>query len=678
MKLRILGSTVSGLLLGASMFLTGCGGDGDDTGKTPIPPIEDTLEDHEFRFIGKANGAGPEAEVTIIVGNKTYRGITASQEEFIIDVALDELTADRPVHIKASGTNSMQHVTLASIVPDADRVKQIGGNERTADIDDVREIALDAMSTGTYATLFVANGGQHPSSTSRLLELERDLLDGDKALLLAAANRLVVEENYPLPSGIANTWQLLTDFQKTTYFLQDVRQQTVAAAPNLQSKGLQQADAVDAVVNELLDEALVFTAESLPESYVLTQITRDLSDFKGGALLFSSDGTGTHITPAGESAMTWEIDAEGALVVMPVTSKPMVFEFVIESDPLNGDTVLEVNQTVNSMRFRKLREGENADALMMEMDITLAAAPGSNVPDSSVFVNPLQQVFRESVIAVKPGGHASFVEDEVAGVWALPGVKLGETMFGRHYVAPQKLPFNAHMADEGLIEFNIDQTGTIVDTLESFSWAISEEGHLLLTFADDSSIEYRKARVEGDVIDIAAFIENPETGEIHVNGGFGLRTDPAFTFAAGTAPGTYVRFGESDRTLEDFNSEYYDMHLLADGTALWWDNMNGASRGMDFPVPDMKWNAGSGALQIEEIIGTLDWVYQPHCSLKCWRAASHTLVPLRQVGNFIYALEISEAYRLDEAAPLWQGDVWQRRAWVVYWEKTSDDVLMEF
>lgn len=644
MSMRVTKYAISIAIMLAS---SGCGGGGDagpqDPGGTQPPPA-DALADDKFRFSGVAKGVGPDGDVTVTIGGKAFQGVTDGNETFRVDVPLAALDKEDVVRISATGATTRKHIELHVAAADARRLREVAGDDRTLTHGEFRDLTLSEVGVGKYARMFVGNGGEHVSDSRRYRELVRDQVDGADVLLSGAAVRLVDSGVAGLSSGQATVWELITDEDALTRFAREAGHQApktrVASAEKVEDPGLQD------IAAELIEDHEPMTVEDVPESYLLTEVSRSVLDLKGGLLRFNENGSGEHVTPAGRNPMVWRINERGELVITPESGKLMSFvtlaELVIDTENLGTLT----QEFTGDIVLRRLRGGDLAD--LMTMEYRLSENDLIENPDGDSADWPQTGIFLKAVTAVKPSGHAAFTAEELADTtWAMPGLALG-VMQATERAAQQIVPDTVHVRDEGLFSFAADGTGVILDNDDPFTWSISEDGYLEMVFADESRTEFRKMRSDGAVHDVAVLQEDPATGEAFVNGGFALAIDEAASFENMTLPANLVRFGNTATRFDLQGSRTFVVEMFEDQTAK-WPAANGVTIDND---QDKKWYLDGPNLVFDSILryeAPTDTAtrFDPACAPTgpdCMVLVRRELRPLRQDGERLYALETETVF----------------------------------
>lgn len=648
----------------------GCGGGGkegsQDPGVRQPQPVD--LADDEFRFSGVARGVGPGGHVTVTIGDKSFEGVTDGNEVFKVDVPLAALDEEGVVRISATGKKTRSHIELHIAVADARNLREAAGDDRILTHDEFRDLTLPEAAVGKYARMFVGNNERHVSDSRRYRELVRDQVDGADMLLSGAAVQLIDNGAASLPPGLATVWEFITDEDALTRFAREAghhaQKTRVASAEKAEGSGLA------AVAAALIEDYEPMTPEDVPESYLLTEVSRSVLDLKGGLLRFKENGSGEHVTPAGRNAMAWRINERGELVITPEPGKLMRFvtlaELLKDSERLGTLT----QEFAGDIVLRRLRAGDLADVMTMEYRLRendLIENPDGNSADW-----PQTGTFLKAVTAVKPSGHAAFSAEELAGAtWAMPGLALG-VMQATERAAQQVVPDFVHVRDDGLFSFAANGTGVILENGDTFSWSISEAGHLEMVFADDSRTEFRKMRSDGLIHDVAVLQEDPATGELFVNGGLALPADEAASFEKVTLPANLVRFGNTATRFDLQGGRAFVVEMFEDQTAK-WPSANGVTINNG---QDRKWYLDGSDLVFDSIIHyttppDLETAFDPACDPSgpdCMVLVRRELHPLRQQGARTYALETETVFWFaSKESPLYGVPATVKKS-IAFWE----------
>ncbi|HEX7029531.1 MAG TPA: hypothetical protein VF254_02960 [Gammaproteobacteria bacterium] len=629
------------LLLGGLLALTGCGGGGSSPVGTTEPPPgnDDVLGNDEFRFAGKAPGVGPEAEVVIHLGGETFTAHTDSHETFEADVPLASLEEGSVVRFQVKGAGSHEHIEWHVAAPDAARLRELAGEDRTLTADEYIDLELSEMAVGRYARLFVENGRQHVTTNEQFQRLQRDTVDGNDVLASGAIKWLANNGRLALPVGYETTWEFLQDESIFDGSSNEAEAKNGARTVSDKVSGDELFD--DGVIQVVLEDFAPFTVEDVPEEYLLTEISRSVLDLKGGLLRFNEDGTGEHITPAGTNTMTWRINDIGELVVTPEPGKLMSLVTLAELLIDNDNLATRTQEFVGDIVLRRLRGGEYADLLTMEYRIE-----EREVGDDGGFW-PQTGIFLKAVTALRSDGAEPFSKDEIAGkTWAMPGLALGVTQT-MEKAAQQIVPEFVKMRDEGLVTFHEDGTGHVHEDAVPFDWSIDVSGSLVLAFADENIVTYRKMRHDGVAYDLAVLQSDPGTGELYANGGMAIVVDESAAFEFET-PVRLVRFGDlaSRFDLQGFRAnaaEMFDDHTVRLGPL--------GKEGVDGDR-EYKWSVTDEGDLIWEAIfryvkSDIETHYDPNCDPsgeECLVLQRKLIQPLFRDGDRVYTLDTEIQY----------------------------------
>lgn len=655
--------------------ITACGG-GDSSSDD-----NDPIDTNNFTIRGEVHGING-GEIEFYFDGEMVEGIIDQDGQFEAKIPFALMEEDILVRVEARSTDQKKRVR-ALLGEASDLLNEAGADNILDTEDDAHLVSIDELDIGKYAYLVARNGGDDLDDLSVLHQMERDEIDPGKMLYLGAAANLVNSDGHALPEGVTDSWQLLTDLDLAGKFLQDIDGN---AAVSKSYTGLASKAATGEVadaVSEVMNQAQPFTAADIPESYVLTQTSREFEDFKGGVFEFNTDGTGTYSNAAGTASTSWEISGDGKLVVTPESGN--FFEFIVGNSLLidEQNIVYEWKEEITSLSLTLLSQGPYADTLRIEFTVSGSSAGAPN--------GDVSQTIGQSrlMIGVKPGGNPVFTDAEVYGTWALPGLGVSDPLSFAEGYATQVLPVDLHVRDDDLLVFNTDGSGATVDGAD-FSWLVNAEGILVLTFDDGVVVEVRKARIIGNAFDLAVSVTDSVSGAIYVNGGIGLAVDPTLTgvsphFVQQTMPGSYVRYGLGDGALENVVDTPFTMTLKDDNTVVWPTDylLDWQPGDTPEPPPTRAWVISDGKLVIDQYYnriiqdGQEPWEQMnPACSSPdpdvCFSSRQVIHVPIKIDGERTYVLEKHVIYQTDWTLPFARGPVWQEAHAVTYWESSGE------
>jgi len=665
-------------LMAAFAGLTACGG--SNTGgiepppTTNPPPDDNSVGADEIRLAGRIAALEGDGEVAVYINDKEFAAEVAADGTYIVDIRKADLVANAAMRIEARGVGEQDGLRLLSVVPDAGVINGLAGTDRIVEEAELSAVSPNELTTGLYAVLVAAADGEHIALTKQLNELQRDRLDGELAIQLAAAVRLA-NEGAAFPAGTDDTWSLIQDLDRVKAFFDGVRATEAADKRDFDVKAGDEVDRVTETVAAIVNDpslGVPFAADSPPSSfYRTTTISRDLDKLMGLMLFFDGDGTGEIRNEGGDDTMTWSIDADGRLTIVPDNGLPF-----IEAGTDGSGNDYEIGTFTDRILFTRLQQGHLADLLHAQIERRQAFLDEAHADDEPPF--PFVELAR-SMIAVRPGGQINWNQEEPVGTWALPGV-----MGSEYQVNAVQVPVQV----DDLYEFRIDEDGVgrgaALLTGEGFTWqfdgdASSDKAGLLVNFdSDGSGVTFKKVRVDGSAFDMTsqgAVIrpgagENPTSDDLvkFTSGSLGFKRDAEFTFTETNVAGEWLLFGAANPL---FDRAAFKLRVNADQTAR---TINVEADGSETVSPNVRrWDIDAqGRMIVTARFNTSTAEDDPFCTdtATCWTPHERITYPVRRDGNRIYVIEQQFNYGRDDSntSDFLKGEVLGKQTHIRYWD----------
>jgi hypothetical protein len=156
-------------------------------------------------------------DVLITVGSQSFSTTVLSDRKYQANFVVANENVDTPVVIKVRGKNANNWVELASLLPSAQKIKTLAGDNRILESAEFIGVNISPMTTAEYAQI---NVREFPYSNdeqlTRALFNLSPLQQLDQAGLLHV---LLTNLDYSLPKKVDTTLQLLLDVNEATAYL---------------------------------------------------------------------------------------------------------------------------------------------------------------------------------------------------------------------------------------------------------------------------------------------------------------------------------------------------------------------------------------------------------------------------------------------------------------------------
>lgn len=375
--------------------------------------------------------------------------------------------------------------------------------------------SINPLSTAHYALLIAQNNNVMPLNLDTYNKIEK-LIDPD-LLIEAAALVHILSQQDALPEGVTDVVSLLNNAELYNTYKEAVE----ANNPDAIAQAIATLVSNPAVV-EPLDEA------SLVGQYMTYMPAQSgfLSRF-GDKLIFNNDGTGSRHTLDLHYLFNWSL-TEQALNLDYRNStqnsynyKPQVgfagltaeqVELLIDA----GKQSVRITEQVTGAQMWRTVKGNTMDIYRFSETTRRTLAPidlgngviisteGQNiVVNTDYFVRNLETQMPQQ-----------FTAAEIPGQWVLRSFDDDKT---------SGFLFNSSFAET--FSFSSDGTGTTKETARSFDWTVNSSGHLLVTFASKTHLEFRKLDQLDDKSNALISVYDAEGNLIAVDTDYSLKLD---------------------------------------------------------------------------------------------------------------------------------------------------------
>ncbi|MDU0352784.1 hypothetical protein RS130_01560 [Paraglaciecola aquimarina] len=527
--------------------------------------------------------------------------ITASADAngtYSIDLNIDDSLADAFVTIQANGTGEQSNAGLVSMLGTVNKLLDLTGDDSELSAQEYFALQVTNITTAQYALL--TQGNSENITTDQQLIAELVKLDYNQVLNLAAAIKVAIDKSandtsLALPTGAANTFDLVKDSTLTKTYLAQVED----SAAYTQAKQ-------DIFSDPLLAD--VTSTWNVPEAYYYVP---ENGLARNSVVYFNSDHTGQYAN----ADFTWQ-QTEGELVI---TMDPSSLTSKYETRTVNGqEASVEKQYGTKSYVLKRLSSSANLDTLLVtETQVTLY--PQGEFADVEQHYQHVQLAFKGS----------PFIDIEIStAVIAFMGLD------------------SAVNDDNGLIiaeryQLNTDGSATGLLNDNTLNWKVTDGALELSNFsneASDFSVRYRKLPLSS-TYDFFLF-EELKSGVVHnASISKGTITQDNTQWQADSLAGIYWMINGTS-TEPEFKI-WAELH--ADGGAEYYtrDNKNG---GEYFNTTNYgMWSVlADGSLQIitgkDDVAGTSTIACRNYQNTGCSRYITYTLIPVYQTDKGMAAI----------------------------------------
>jgi hypothetical protein len=336
------------------------------------------------------------ARVRVALNGFDFDAWTDAQGAYALRVA--SLTAAGFVIARAIGASDTgAAVDFRSALGDFRRLAQEAGPDGLLVAGENGQVNITNLSTAQYVLMTRINAGDPPADDAELRSLA-ETIDSNRLLELAAIIHLVIDEGAPLPAGVNDAFELISDPDAVLAF-----KASVGAA------------VIDAAVAEVRESPFLpgFSAASLDAIYAIitpgapgtirigagVPYWVELDDVAAGA----GDGRLWQYFPDDTPAMSWRLGVDGELIVTPASS-PVWDGAELDECGFGGQRAARYAMT--ELALRRLFDGPGADQILLTETVRVVFPEAPGCPPRA----PETQIFQRIALAyaIDAGGELPF------------------------------------------------------------------------------------------------------------------------------------------------------------------------------------------------------------------------------------------------------------------------------
>lgn len=418
----------------------------------------------QVTLAGRMTDAGAHAQVSAVAGQLRFTAQADGAGNYVLPMSAfdDDM-------VRLQGRRG--EVALASIVGTLGRLRDDAGADTILTREENARVQLTRLSTPLAYLLQLANAGTPPADDPGL-EQAHAAVDINILLQMAAAIDLVATQARPLPVGVADTLELISEVDAFRQFLADVATTDPEAIDESITALLSDSEVLPPVGRDSFIGEWTMVVPSAPETITVGVVFAQ-------TLQLAADGGGrfSDSEPAAHSAVSWTFVAgEARAELFP----PRRSEYVAWRD----GAWVQLADVLDRIDFVLLAESgvgspQLFGARYHRREITLDPPYG----ERSYVATATRLAFGADV----PG--IPFLPSEFPGSHALP-VHRPERLF-------PGLPEDALGASNyGVHAFSAGGTGTLDDG-QAFQWSLAGDGRLSLDYGDGDAVEFRRLQTDG-------------------------------------------------------------------------------------------------------------------------------------------------------------------------------------
>ncbi|HEU4814307.1 MAG TPA: Ig-like domain-containing protein [Xanthomonadaceae bacterium] len=541
----------------------------------------------------------PFAEVRATIGGRSYLTTANADGEYRLSLIG---TGDDMVVLGARGGADQAAVNFLSILGQFDRLRAEAG-DGVLDRTENNQVQVTHVSTAEAFLLQAASPGE--IATDAELQAARDALDMGALLQMAAAIKLVVDEGFPLPAGVDDTLEMISN--------PGAFQQFVAEAEATSPGALEEASQAT-----LADPAVTppaTAADYVGEYTLINEIgapgTIRVGIGQGERLELAADGTGRYLNTAlnGDPSLAWTFSGNEAVAVF---NNPVTFT----SYPnIQGYGQVRQLVTQNQVSVTRLVDGGGRDIFGVSYQSHVS------YPDNPE-LGEFDTAYSGSMMAIHDGAAGNpFLSTEFPALRTLPVVR----------------PAHINASGYALMDFAADGTGLRDDGV-AFGWTLDADGRVLVEYANGSWSRYTRLATDGGKAD-GVIAVHEWNGMMLAEWSISNVFDGSLSFDA-------ANLADSWRSGFDLSQAAYEPNLLGlylvldpDGSAVM------ASRYAGDPNTyrthqTWRYNPDAGSMESTLYFNNTGWV--PSCTPPvngCFVAVQRRWHPLAVDGNRIFVIE---------------------------------------
>lgn len=572
---------------------------------------------------------------TNLFANITASSVTVSGLEFYKFVP--NLTADAVAVIPSSLPSKVSSVFTG-----------LFRSSPLAEGDNPNAIAINAVSTALYSLIIAANGGTAPTDLSSFTLVEKSVSPDDLIEAAAVVQLIAQGGDFALPEGVTSVLELLTNTEAYNDYV---------AAAEVITPGIITSTIEDIIADPELtppvDEASI--ASTYFEVYPAAEgfLSRG-----GNRYDFNAEGTGAETYGRGVDEFEWEL-VDG-VIELTYTGDTGPYSYPTVAVGIAGLTQEQVNQLrdagINQVEIRRIPstatmkriiEGEKTDTYRITSSVlellTPVQLPGGAIISTQGIT--LETTSDQLLRNADKLGDIKFAEADMAGEW----------VFEHYYYAGEPgFGYAGMFAD--IFEINADGTGVALELDKSFEWDVNEQGTLVVTFSDGSSIQVIKLDQLGTDIQVFSSSYDTEGNLVAAEADYALildgsdfkdfdQTNPEDMYWQTTINQWTKRAWDGNVLLWDKGAAYFGWQLLEDGAGFQMGTSNQTQAPPAFePLFNTPLGWTKDAISDDESIVSINrWMCsddntQP-CAQRQWRLLKSTDGIL---GPRIYVFEVED------------------------------------
>lgn len=510
----------------------------------------------QLTLAGRVTEGGADAQVSAVSGRLRFMAQANAAGDYVLPMAGYD---DDMVRLQSR----RGQVALASIVGSFGRLRGESGADAILSRDENAQVQVTRLATSLAYLLQLAGNGA-PILGEQQLDDARAAIDSDVLLQMAAAIDLVAGHGYPLPPGIADTLELISDTDAYRQFVADV----AASDPQALQEAVAQILADPEVLPPTGRDAFVGDWTMILSS---ASGTIRVGVVYAERVSLHDDGGGQYAdtTAAPLTAVDWTfVDGEARATLLP----PRREEYELFRD----GTFVRLIHLIDRVDLVRLVDGGS----------------GRHVVGA--------RYHQREILADPPYTERSYVTNATRQAHApgFPGLPFPASEFPGAHALPIHRPeiFGAGVAESsltaanfGIHTFSADGTGT-VDDGQAFNWSLGPDGRLSLGYSDGETVDMTRLHVDGlKGVGILAEYLLPG-GRSKVAYSLASARDGSLSFTPGVLTGPWRSGFDVSQTAYDF-APFYGFYLVLDAigtgsyvsisetgsttTPLRWDIVNG-------------------------------------------------------------------------------------------------------
>lgn len=408
----------------------------------------------------RAAAAG--ATVSAHVGTQVFTAKVGADGAYLIDVVG---LPGQVVRLESASPG----VALASIVGSYGRLADEAGADGVLSVDENARVQLSPLSAALAYLLQRANDGAAVVDEAQL-EAAQGAFDTAVLLEMAAAVKLVVDGAYPLPEGVADTMELISDVDAYRQFVDSVYADDPDAIGDAIAATLADSEVVPPAAESDLVGARTLLATSTPGTIRVGLV-------EGTRLVLEADGSGFYSDHqvAGDGGLAWQFEDGVARAVLhePRTT---------ESWTWRDDRQVRMIRSLHSLDVVRVLDGGDSgrDLIGLTTHYTYSYPDNPEYPDVGMSGSSTTLAHRDGV------GELAFQASEFPAERAL--------QLHREDADPGDLSASGY----ALHRFDADGSGLVLEAGgEAFDWSLDGAGRLLLAYDDGDHVEFRRLRDDG-------------------------------------------------------------------------------------------------------------------------------------------------------------------------------------